>query len=136
MENASVSHENHFMNREARRGKKSKAYWRAPHQEKDLSRRLGAKQISRSGAGTKKGDLFIEGVVRIEAKTTSANSFSVSKTMLDKIRNSAMACGEIPVLVVEFLDIAGKPEAELAICDLKQLELLISHAASANNSKT
>jgi hypothetical protein len=129
-----VSPPNPFMTRAAHRGKQGNAFWRAPKQEKDLAKRLNARQVSRSGAGTTKGDLRISGLIRVEAKSTSRLSFAVTRGMLDKIRNAALPCGEFPILVVEFLDAAGKPEAELAICDVKHLESLI-HAAQ-DTSKT
>jgi hypothetical protein len=129
-----VSPPNPFMTRAAQKSKQGNAFWRAPKQEKDLAKRLNARQVSRSGAGTTKGDVRIAGLIRLEAKATSRRSFSVTIAMLDKIRNAALASDEMPILVVEFLNQSGKPEAELAICDVKQLEGLIR--AAQDTSKT
>ncbi|MET4190635.1 MULTISPECIES: hypothetical protein [unclassified Bradyrhizobium] len=117
---------NPFLDRIALRGKQSKAYWRAPKQEKELAKRLGGHQISRSGAGTKKGDVFISGILRLEAKTTSRASFSITRDMVEKVMAAGTGSGECPAIVVEFLDpVSGKPIFDVAVIPTKALEFLI-----------
>lgn len=96
-------------------GEKSVAARRSPKQEKDLAVRLGGKVVRGSGRGNEKGDVRVKGVIRIEAKTTSKDSFRVTKKMAQKIELEAMSCGECPAIVVEFLGPDGKPEHELAV---------------------
>jgi Holliday junction resolvase len=96
-------------------GEKSTAARRSPKQEKDIANRLGGKVVRGSGRGNEKGDVRLKGVLRIEAKTTSKDSFRVTKEMAEKIEMQAMSSGECPAIVVEFLDKNGKPEHELAV---------------------
>jgi Holliday junction resolvase len=52
--------------------------------------------------------------MRIEAKTTSGKSFSVTREMIEKLESHSLQAGEVPAIVVEFL-VKGKPVAEVAI---------------------
>src|SRR5207253_2346748 len=117
----------------------SKAYRRSPKQEKDLSKRLTATVMSGSGAGRAKGhamargkphkgDLQIKGIARIEAKTTQAKSFSITREMIDKITDAAVYSDELPAIVVEFLNSLGKPEAEVAVIPMWALKALLDNA--------
>lgn len=107
------------------RDKVSKSHARAPKQEKELARRFGGQAVPGSGAGMMKGDVCVKGVARIEAKTTLKKSFSVTRAMLDKLDDAAFGAGEIPILVVEFLNAQGQPEREVALIDLGTLTDLI-----------
>ncbi len=107
-------------------GKKHHAHRRAPKQERELARRVGGQQVRGSGCGNEKGDVRIKGVARIEAKTTSHASFSVTKAMVEKIERAALSCGEVPVIVVEFLGPTGAPEHELALMPMWALNSLTS----------
>jgi hypothetical protein len=126
---------NPFLTRIARKAKQSNGYWRAPKQEKALAKRLGARQISRSGAGTKKGDLYISGLIRLECKTTSRASFSITREMIEKVIAAGVCSGELPAIIVEFLDEAGKPTHEVAIVPVKPLEFLIHENIAQAGSK-
>jgi hypothetical protein len=117
---------NPFLDRAERKAKQPKAYHRAPRQEKDLSKRFNGYQISGSGRGKKKGDLYRPNVVRVEAKTTQRNSFSVTRDMVNTITHASLASDEMPVIIVEFLDERGKPTHELAIMQVSHLEALIA----------
>jgi len=119
---------NPFLDRAERKRTQPKSFWRSKKQEKDLSKRLGARQISGSGSGRKKGDLFISGIVRIEAKTTLRGSFSITKEMIDKITHAGLASDELPVIVVEFINEQGKPTHEVALVSVTGLQGLL-HAA-------
>src|SRR6187402_1984414 len=103
-----MSQDNPFMKRGLHLEKQSKGYHRSSKQERQIAKRLGARLTPRSGAGTTKGDVIIPSVVRIEAKCTQAGSFRLTTKMIDTIVNASIACDEIPALIIEFLDTAGK----------------------------
>lgn len=92
------------------------AYHRSKAQEKDLARRGSCNLVPRSGAGVEKGDIKgYNGVWRIEAKTTTKKSFSITQKMLDQIEEAALAHGELPAIVIEFVDEHGKPIREVCV---------------------
>jgi hypothetical protein len=122
---------NPFLDRAKKDGKTSVAYRHAPKQEKSLAKRFGGIKTPASGAKVKKGDVQVKDLVRIEAKTTSADSFRVTKEMLRKIQNAGLGSSELPVMVIEFLGPRGKSEGELAVLSITDLEMLI-HAAKEN----
>jgi hypothetical protein len=104
----------------------SVAYHRAPKQERRTARRLGGYRTLASGSGRVKGDVRVPGVARIECKTTQKKSFSVTQDMLAKIEYAAMACDEVPAIIVEFLDETGNDGQEIAVISVKWLEHLLS----------
>lgn len=81
-----------------------------------MAKRTRTKITVGSGNQTVKGDCRRKNVVRIECKTTSSKSFSVTLDMLDKLETAAAVSGEYPVLVVEFLK-NGKPWRSVCIVD-------------------
>lgn len=83
---------------------RSDAHRRSRKQEQELADRIGGDTTPASGAKHIKGDVRLQRVVRLECKTTTKKSFSVTREMLDKIQNAACGAGEIPAFVVEFLD--------------------------------
>lgn len=98
-----------FLNRDKKKGHPSNR--RAKKQEKEL-----VKRIAFSGAGTEKGDVRVKNVFRIECKTTSKKSFSVTLEMIEKIEQAALSSGEMPILVLEFNDGKGNRLKEIAVC--------------------
>lgn len=112
------------------RGRKTVSHNHAPKQEKRLALVLGGKVTKASGASYEKGDVRVKGVVRVEAKCTTKKSFPVTRDMLDKIETAAIASGEMPVMVIEFLDPKGKVEKTLAVIPMYALESLISDVTS------
>lgn len=96
-------------------GEKSVAARRSPKQEKEIALRFGGKTVRGSGRGNEKGDVRLKGLLRIEAKTTSKASFSVTKEMISKIEMEAISTGEAPAIIIEFLGANGKPEHEVAV---------------------
>ena len=102
------------------------AFSRSPKQESELADRLGGGVVKGSGCGDIKGDVRLQGVARIECKTTTKKSFSVTREMLDKIEDAAVMAGEVPAMVVEFIDEKGKPQGELAIVPTYVLDTLIN----------
>lgn len=105
---------------------------RAPKQEKELSKVLGARQTNGSGNQTEKGDLRIKGTFRVEAKCTRNKSFSVTRELIDKLENAAYMTRtpEMPVLHVEFLTPEGVREKGLYIMLEEDVEELIRRRAS------
>lgn len=89
---------------------------RSPKQEKALAKRGQGRVTPASGASYQKGDVKkYNGILRIEAKTTKAKSFSVTREMVKKIEDAALPNGELPAIVVEFLGETGKPEMEVLV---------------------
>lgn len=115
MASHSQRHFNPMLDRIDRASSQSPAYHRAPKQEKELAKRVKGHRVPQSGAGIRKGDVSKRGIVRIEAKTTQAKSFSVTREMVEKITLAALGMDEIPVIVIEFLDAHGNKENEVAI---------------------
>ena len=97
-----------------KRLKQSPAYHRSPKQEKYLAEKFGGETTPASGSKHVKGDVRVSRCMRIEAKTTSSKSFSVTREMIDKLESHSLQAGEVPVIIVEFLE-KGKPVAEIAI---------------------
>jgi len=126
----------------SRKGREEKflslSHKRSPKQEESLAKRLGgtrtgATGLSRNNIAGKadrphRGDVNVRGVARIEAKTTSAKSFSVTREMIDKITNAAIGADVVPAIVIEFLNAHGAPDCEVAVIPVAALELLIGHA--------
>jgi hypothetical protein len=97
-------------------GKQSVAHRRAPKQERELAKRSGGRLTPGSGSKTQKGDVRkAYGIIRIEAKTTTKKSFSVTKEMVRKIEDASLPNGEIPAIVIEFINENGDPEMEVAV---------------------
>lgn len=105
--------------------KPTHAHRRASTQESEGAARFGGRVTPASGAKDKKGDIQVKGIARIECKTTTKNSFSVTREMVDKIAKAGMGSAEIPVILIEFLDKTGKPESELAVIPSHLLDYLV-----------
>ena len=104
----------------------SDSHRHAPKQEAALATRLGGRVVAGSGAGQEKGDVRLEGLMRIECKCTQHKSFSITRKLVDKIEEEALSSDEIPAMVVEFLN--GKEIAStVAVMPLWALETLINN---------
>jgi hypothetical protein len=101
------------------------AHRRAPKQEKETATRIGGLVVRGSGCGYEKGDVRKKGVVRVECKTTTKKSFSVTRSDLVKIETEALSGGEIPAYCVEFIDAKGKKIGSYLIMPEWALEHLI-----------
>ena len=97
---------------------------RSKDQEQELAERVGGRKTLASGALDVKGDVRKKRVVRIEAKTTSNKSFSVTLEMVKKIEDAAFSADELPVVVVEFIDKQGKPKSSVAVVPMYVLEMI------------
>lgn len=104
------------------------AYHRSAKQEKEIAKAVGGRLTPRSGAGKEKGDVRLKGIARIEAKTTSRKSFSVTLEMLNKLMDAAVPTGEIPIHCIEFLDEDGKPIQSVAIMPVWAMQELLENA--------
>lgn len=94
----------------------SAAHRRSSKQEQALAKRGKGKVTPGSGNGQHKGDVMqFHGILRIEAKCTAAKSFSITREMIRKIEDAALPNGELPAIVVEFIDKDGKPSHEIAV---------------------
>ena len=107
-----------------KRLKQSVAYHRASKQEAELAGRTGGNVVKMSGAGIEKGDTRRRGYHRLEAKTTSKKSFSITLDMVRKIEAAALNAGEVPGIEVEFLDARGKRSMAVAVVPTYVLEML------------
>lgn len=105
-----------FLNRVSGNGR-SAAHKRSAKQEKELAKRGGGSRVPGSGSSYQKGDVKkFGGIYRVEAKTTSKKSFSITASMIEKITDAALPNGELPAIIVEFIDPdSGKPIHEVAV---------------------
>lgn len=103
----------------------TKSHARSKRQEREVAQRTGGRLTPASGAGAVKGDVRVKKVIRIECKTTKNKSFSVTREMIEKLESAAVLSGEMPVLIVEFNDGAGRKVGELAICPTYVLDTFI-----------
>lgn len=113
------------------KSKQSKAYHASKGLEKEVALQVGGRRTSGSGNKLEKGDVRLNGVMRIEHKATQKKSFSVTVEMLEKIELAARGCDEIPILVVEFLDARGQSTGVKVACVPFQDILDLIDAASA-----
>lgn len=101
------------------------AHKRAPKQEKAWAKKGGGKLTPGSGNKAVKGDVQkYRGVVRLECKTTSRNSFAISRKLIKTIEESALAHGEVPAIIIEFLHENGQPAHEIAVVPTYVLDML------------
>lgn len=107
--------------------KGSAAHNRAPHQERDIAKRLKGTTTKASGAKDEKGDVRVRGTVRVEAKCTSNKSFSITREMIEKIESAALGAGEVPYVEVEFVDKFGKKLATVAVMPVWGVDLLVGN---------
>lgn len=102
--------DNPFLKRLEKKSKQSKAYWYSKKQEKNIAKDYGGYNISGSGSGKKKGDAVVPNVLRVEAKSTSKKSFSITRDMIDKIENAAVGSNELPIIEIDFLKELGNKD--------------------------
>lgn len=81
----------------------SPSHARSRVQERDLATKIGGVRVKASGAGVEKGDVRLKNFVRIEAKTTKHKSFSVTEELLDKLEDSVLGSGEVPLFHIEIM---------------------------------
>jgi len=103
-------------------GVKGKAHAFSPKQEKSKAKNLGGVVVKGSGCGYTKGDVRVEGLLRLECKCTTKKSFSITHEILDKIEDAACSAGELPFVEVAFLDTNGVELRSIAICPTWVLE--------------
>lgn len=101
--------------KQSKKSRLYKAQTRSIGQEKEIAGRVSGRVVRGSGCGKEKADVRKRGVVRIECKTTQRKSFSVTMDMIDKIEEIAASSGEVPVIVVEFIDGNGNPLKEVCV---------------------
>lgn len=95
---------------------------RSKLQEREIAERVQGKITPGSGNQREKGDVRVKGILRIECKTTQCKSFSITRDMISKIEDAALPHGEIPAIVVEFIDADGNPLKEVAVVPTYVLE--------------
>lgn len=105
------------------KGKPHASHIRSRKQEKEVAKRIGGRTTPASGSREEKGDCRKKGVVRVECKTTSHKSFSVTLEMIDKIEEAAFSSEELPVILVEF-NKDGKKFREVAVVPSYVLDML------------
>jgi len=96
-------------------------------QEKERAKKLGGRRVKGSGCGVEKGDVRVEGILRLECKNTTKKSFSITQEMIEKIENAAIASGEVPAIEVEFVNEKGKLLHKVAVVPSYVLEAIVSH---------
>lgn len=106
---------------------RSPGIYRSRKQEEATAYRLGGRVTKASGASYEKGDVRINGVIRLEAKTTTKDSFRVTAEVISKIEMAALGSGELPVIEVELS--GGK--RRVYIIPTWALEVLIDRASQS-----
>jgi hypothetical protein len=119
-----VISDNPYLTRSDKKDKTSVAYRNAPKHEKKIAKQFSGRVTARSGAGNMKGDVIVDGVLRIECKNTQKKSFSVTLDMINKIDNATAANGALPVIIVEFIDERGKKIKDVAIVPVWAIDAL------------
>lgn len=100
------------------------SHTRAKKQEKEVAKNFRGNLTPASGSRDVKGDVRVKGICRIECKTTTHKSFSVTLEMVRKIEEAALSGGEMPAIIVEFNNGAGKKLAEVAVVPTYAIDLL------------
>jgi len=99
---------------------------RSKVQESEIAKRINAKTTKASGSKDEKGDVRLRKVLRLEAKTTTKKSFSITQDMLDKIEDAALGSGELPVIEVEFLNEKGRPFRSVCVVPTYVLDMIMA----------
>ncbi len=94
--------------REQNKAPLSAAHKASAAQEQRLATTHGGRRTRGSGNQIEKGDVRVPGLLRIEAKSTQAKSYSLTREDLAKIEGAACNAGEVPMMQVDFLDAGGK----------------------------
>lgn len=96
-------------------------------QESNLAKRFGGRVTAGSGNKLEKGDVRVEGILRIEAKCTKNKSFSVTLDMINKIKEAALSASpsEVPAIQITFLTDTGVPVEDIALIPVKYLDFII-----------
>jgi hypothetical protein len=95
---------------------RSAAHIRSSKQEAQLAKEGRGKLTPGSGSKNQKGDIVkYHGIFRVEAKTTGKKSFSITLDMIRKIEDAALPNGELPAIIVEFIDDCGNPIKDVAV---------------------
>lgn len=98
-------------------------YRRARRKELLTAKRGGGYTTSASGSKHEKGDVKkFNGKFRIENKTTTKESFRVTKSMLDKLEEAALLADETPCIIIEFLGENGLVQKEFAVVPVYALD--------------
>lgn len=113
------------------RGNTGAAYKRAPKQEHENAKRLGGVAIPASGSRFRKGDTEVPNLVRIECKATEANSFRVTRGMMQTVNEAGMLEGQIPIIEIEFVDNVSNVLDTYCVMRRKDAESLITRIADA-----
>lgn len=100
--------------RKAHKPHLSPAHRAAPKQERRIADMIGGKVTPGSGNQRVKGDVRKLKVARIECKSTAAKSFSITREMVDKIESAGAAAGEVPAIVVDFVNERG--DVQQSVC--------------------
>lgn len=103
---------------------------RAPEQEQEAAHRLGGRVVKGSGSGFHKGDVRVPGVLRVECKSTSHDSFRLTKEIVCKIEDATAGSNELPVIEVEFLDASGKKDFSVCVMPSWALETISNYVTS------
>lgn len=92
---------------------------RSPKQESEIANRGGIRNPGSGSGPNHKADIRkYGGCFRIEAKSTGKASFSISLKDWRKVEDAAYPNREEPMMIIEFIDDAGRPIKELAVVPL------------------
>jgi hypothetical protein len=105
---------------------------RSNAQEKRVAKILGGRRQPMSGAGMFSKADVLHSRFLVECKTTSKQSYSVTKGTLDKLRQQAYDASRAPVLVFSLDDDRGVPE-DWAVIPLNVLKHLLKEDEKNDN---
>jgi hypothetical protein len=83
--------------------RKHKAANYSPKQERRVADLVGGKNTPASGAKEIKGDIRLKGLLRVECKATEKPEYILTHKVIDKIKEQALTCAELPCVQVDFL---------------------------------
>lgn len=107
-------------------------------QEARVAQALGGRTTAGSGAvasPSQKGDVRVQGKLRVECKTTAQKSYALTRETWKKIQAEAGMFGETPVMQVEFQGQAGM-NTKLAVLDWYTFEHLRDQEAELEQLKS
>ncbi len=93
----------------------SPAHNYAPKQEREAAKIIRGRTTPGSGSGYQGADARHRGLVRVECKSTTAKSFSVTTATIDNLEAATFGSGEIPVIQVDMLKKTGKLDRRVYI---------------------
>lgn len=91
-------------------------YWKLLEQR--IAHLVGGRRTPASGAGTRKGDIWVNRDWMLECKATRASAFTLSIQMLDKLARQSFEAGMSAALIIAFF--RGYSQMDVAVLCLER----------------